>query len=400
MHCIDSIQTVGSDTVIIGWWFEPGKQIAECQFVDGKDRISLQGYGLASPDVATIHGDGANHCRFEFRVPKVEIYGHLALKLKTDGTRLIPISSREDIRDQVEVLVHYFSHGQYFGRFKLPEDALVKRVDISMGGLNDGEAYPVAAKDCSFDQKTTILSLNPKIRRGWEIDRINVFIHLKNGTLLTLVDISNHAREGMAPYQIVQRFFDWIDESQEPLSILELGSRARSGNTNRGQFSDRHHYTGVDLLEGENVNIVADVHSLSDYFKPDSIDGIFGISVFEHLAMPWKAAIELNRIMRMGARAMFLTHQTWPLHDKPFDFWRYSSESWHALFNQSTGFKLVEAAMGDEAHLTSTLQGSATLFPDDSVCYLASGVIVEKIGNTSLSWDVPVDEIYRGSYPH
>ena len=374
--------------------------MAKCEFVDGKDRISLEGYGKASPDVSIIHGEVASHCRFEFRVPKLKIYGHLAVKIKTGGTRLIPISSREDIQHQVEVMTHYFSHGQYFGRFKLPKDTIVKKVDISMGDLNDGDAYPVARKNCGFDQKTSILILNPKIRKGWEIDQINVFIHLKNGRLLTLVDISNHARERMAPYQIVRRYFDWIDESPEPLSVLELGSRARSGNTNRNQISNRHHYTGVDLCEGENVDIVADAHSLSDHFKPDSIDAVFAISVFEHLAMPWKAAIELNRIMRMGAIAMFLTHQTWPLHDEPFDFWRYSSESWHAIFNQSTGFKVVEAAMGDEAHITSTLQGSATLFPDDSVCYLASGVIVEKIGNTNLSWDVPVDEICRGSYPH
>jgi len=134
---------------------------------------------------------------------------------------------------------------------------------------------------------------------------MNVFIFLTIGTLLTLVDICQNARESMPVYQMVQRFFNWIDESEETRSVLELGSRARSGSTNRAHFSKKHRYTGVDFMDGENVDIVADAHSLSDHFKPDSIDAIFAISVFEHLAIPWKTAIEINHIMRVRGRAMF-----------------------------------------------------------------------------------------------
>jgi len=156
-----------------------------------------------------------------------------------------------------------------------------------------------------FDKRNSLLVLNLKIRQDWEFDRMNVFIFLTIGTLLTLVDICQNARESMPVYQMVQRFFNWIDESEETRSVLELGSRARSGSTNRAHFSKKHRYTGVDFMDGENVDIVADAHSLSDHFKPDSIDAIFAISVFEHLAIPWKTAIEINHIMRVRGRAMF-----------------------------------------------------------------------------------------------
>jgi hypothetical protein len=43
--------------------------------------------------------------------------------------------------------------------------------------------------------------------------------------------------------------------------LLELGSRARSGNVVEfGQVD----YTGVDIMAGPNVDIVADVHYLSE----------------------------------------------------------------------------------------------------------------------------------------
>ena len=96
---------------------------------------------------------------------------------------------------------------------------------------------------------------------------------------------------------------------------------------------------------------------------------------------------------------MFLTHQSWPLHDYPFDFWRFSEESWYAIFNQHSGFKVIDAAVGEEGRILSEIQTADTLFGSDSIAYLASSVLVEKIGDTDLSWDVPVDAVYQGKYP-
>ena len=96
---------------------------------------------------------------------------------------------------------------------------------------------------------------------------------------------------------------------------------------------------------------------------------------------------------------MFMTHHTWPLHDYPFDFWRYSEESWHAIFNKHTGFRVVDAALGEEGRVLPELQTFDTLFGLDSIGFLSSSVLVEKIGETELSWDVPTEDVYKGSYP-
>ena len=48
-------------------------------------------------------------------------------------------------------------------------------------------------------------------------------------------------------------------------------------------------YTGFDLYDGVNVEVVGDAHNLSQYFDKQ-YDLIFCSAVFEHFAMPWIVA--------------------------------------------------------------------------------------------------------------
>lgn len=86
-----------------------------------------------------------------------------------------------------------------------------------------------------------------------------------------------------------------------PGRFLEIGFRARSGIIRRQHIPETWHYIGADVLPGPNVDIVVDAHKLSSSIPRRSINGVMSLSVFEHLAMPWKAAIELNRVMVKGA---------------------------------------------------------------------------------------------------
>ena len=67
--------------------------------------------------------------------------------------------------------------------------------------------------------------------------------------------------------------------------------------------------------------------------------------------MPWKVAIELNRVMKTGGLVLIHTHQTIGMHDLPWDFWRYSDTSWHGLFNEYTGFEIVETSLSNWMHI-------------------------------------------------
>jgi hypothetical protein len=71
--------------------------------------------------------------------------------------------------------------------------------------------------------------------------------------------------------------------------MIEIGSRARSDNTYKHFFPNLKTYTGVDISEGPNADIVADAHTLSRHIS-EEFDLAFSFSVFEHLIMPWVAA--------------------------------------------------------------------------------------------------------------
>ncbi len=179
--------------------------------------------------------------------------------------------------------------------------------------------------------------------------------------------------------------------------LLELGSRARSGVVHRDRFlPPGWDYVGFDLLPGPNVDVVGDAHRLSARFGAE-FDGVASISVMEHLLMPWKVAVEVNRVLKPGGLALFATHQCWPLHDRPADFWRFSADAWPALFNRATGFEVVETAMGQPAHVVADLLHPAVAFGGAPAGFLSSVAVVRKIGDAVADW--PVEDAPQTRYP-
>jgi len=203
------------------------------------------------------------------------------------------------------------------------------------------------------------------------------------------------------PYHKI--FASFIEEANRRPGrrILEIGSRARSGNIYKGGFRDYGEYVGLDIIEGENVDVVGDIHQLSKYFDESSFDFVYSVSTFEHLAMPWKAVVEINKVMSTGGLMYIATHPTWPPHERPWDFWRFSEEGFQVLLNPVTGFEILECSSG--------LPCSIIPFGNDEPmkgmymhhAYLGISVIARKIGPSDgrLAWDVGVDEILATSYP-
>jgi hypothetical protein len=182
--------------------------------------------------------------------------------------------------------------------------------------------------------------------------------------------------------------------------ILEIGSRARSGNVHRDFIPDGMKYVGMDILDGPNVDVVADAHELSRHFAPETFDVAYSIAVFEHLLMPWKVTIELNKILKPGGFVFIATHQTFNLHEQPWDFWRFSDKAWHGLFNEFTGFEVVTAEMGERAYIVGSFLNGMTFKMDQSPAFLASTAICRKIGPCREDWHADLPSLVKSIYPH
>lgn len=182
--------------------------------------------------------------------------------------------------------------------------------------------------------------------------------------------------------------------------FLEVGSRARSGISRKELLTPAGwDYVGFDVLAGENVDVVGDAHELSSYFPPDHFDAIASFAVMEHILMPWKLAIEINKVLKLGAIGFFVTHQSYPLHDEPWDFWRYSDRAWESILNVATGFEIIEAKMKEPAFIVPKVVHAAVDSGERYVGYLSSVVVFRKIGPTALRWDVKVEDITPTHYP-
>jgi ubiquinone/menaquinone biosynthesis C-methylase UbiE len=101
--------------------------------------------------------------------------------------------------------------------------------------------------------------------------------------------------------------------NKKGMKVLEIGSRWVTGDYFKPYFSEAD-YVGFDFYPGKNVDVVGDAHKLSTYFKKDEkFDVIYSSAVFEHLAMPWLAALEISKLLKVGGlytlKHIFLLHR-------------------------------------------------------------------------------------------
>jgi len=228
--------------------------------------------------------------------------------------------------------------------------------------------------------------------------------HVENLLLSSVVRVCSWIegdRSETDPYHVIfRRFVDMVDAAG-PARVLEIGGRARSGNLVGSIFRPGTERVGLDILPGDGVDVVGDAHRLGELFEPESFDGVFSISVWEHLAMPWKVALEANRILKVGGLIHVSTHPAWPLHDRPWDFFRFSTDGFRMLFNETTGFEIVEASEGIPARILP-LGGSPDLRAvARQPAQMGVSVIARKTGapHEGLRWDADPQALMARAYP-
>jgi hypothetical protein len=183
-------------------------------------------------------------------------------------------------------------------------------------------------------------------------------------------------------------------------SMLEIGSRARSGTTYKDMFTGLTSYVGADVAAGPNVDVVVDAHTMSKAFN-QQFDYVFSISVFEHLIMPWVVACEINKLLKPGGYVFTQSHPAYPLHEEPWDFFRFSKNAWVGLFNPMTGFEVVETGYGIEAAIVPAAANDGPLQGmDKSPTYLLSACLARKVSESIVNWSADPSTIYDLNYTH
>ena len=197
---------------------------------------------------------------------------------------------------------------------------------------------------------------------------------------------------------MMPRFFKMLADLR-PGRLLEIGSRARTGTVLTANLPPGWTYTGLDIVEAPNVDVVCDAHRASDALPWNSFDAVISMVVFEHLLMPWKAAIEINRVLKVGALGLIMAPQTWPLHEEPCDYFRFSKHAWKSLFNRGTGFEIIDTAQSQRTYIVAQHLTAAANFGEMHTGALMSAVLFRKIADTTIDWRVEMADVSEDIYP-
>ena len=211
----------------------------------------------------------------------------------------------------------------------------------------------------------------------------------------TLRAIAEHAYH--PPCNLMQRFSE-LTQGDGFRRMLDIGGRARSGVLRADQFRSKEVLV-LDVVEDSGVDVVCDAHCMSRVLEPGSFDVVFSCSVFEHLVMPWKVAVEMNRVMRIGAIGLIVTHQTVGMHDMPWDYFRFSDSAWKGLFNSHTGFEILGTELGDIQYIIPHIYQDRYADVEKTGGYEFSAVLVQKTGVTDLDWPLKAGDVTSDMYP-
>jgi len=126
--------------------------------------------------------------------------------------------------------------------------------------------------------------------------------------------------------------------------VLELGTKRSipDRSTRRDAWiPNAGEYLGSDIEDGIDVDVVADVHRLTEVVGEKQFDVIISCSTFEHLKYPHLAAHQIMKALKIGGVLFIQTHQTCPLHAYPYDYFRFSREALAGLFGTKMGFRVI-----------------------------------------------------------
>ncbi len=110
-------------------------------------------------------------------------------------------------------------------------------------------------------------------------------------------------------------------------------------------------YVGVDRAGAlSHPDVEGDALSLP--FEDATFDGLMSTQVLEHVVDPRKALISMARVLKPGARLVLTAPGTWPAHEVPYDFTRFTRWGLETMFAEA-GF--VDVKIGVQGGTWATI---------------------------------------------
>jgi SAM-dependent methyltransferase len=115
-------------------------------------------------------------------------------------------------------------------------------------------------------------------------------------------------------------------------TIYEFGSLRVDGQEKiadlRPFFKDKK-FIGADMRHGSGVDVVLNLHKID--LPSNSVGTVIIMDTLEHVEYPHKAVEEAYRILKPNGVLIISSVMNFPIHDHPYDYWRFTPEAFKSL---------------------------------------------------------------------
>jgi ubiquinone/menaquinone biosynthesis C-methylase UbiE len=129
-------------------------------------------------------------------------------------------------------------------------------------------------------------------------------------------------------YKCAEDFYNKYCKHKNGFKVIDFGSKDFNGSL-KPIFNNTCYYTGIDMEEGKNVDVVCNNHSVP--FDNESFNVVLSSSCFEHDGMFWQTFLEMCRLTKKGGYIYIQAPANGPYHAYPHDCWRFYLDSWKSL---------------------------------------------------------------------
>ncbi|MFZ3091565.1 MAG: methyltransferase domain-containing protein [Nitrospirota bacterium] len=120
-------------------------------------------------------------------------------------------------------------------------------------------------------------------------------------------------------------------------SIYEFGSlqvHGQEGFADLRPLFPGKKYIGADMREGSGVDVVLNLHHIN--LSSESVGTVLILDTLENVEFPRKAIEEIYRILKPCGILIISSVMNFPIHDYPYDYWRFTPEAFKSLLKPFT----------------------------------------------------------------
>lgn len=146
----------------------------------------------------------------------------------------------------------------------------------------------------------------------------------------------------------IKEFVRIVVESVKILEpIYEFGSLqvpGQEGFADLRPIFEGKEYVGCDMREGAGVDRILNLHNID--LPAASAGTVLVLDTLEHVEFVRKAVEEVHRILKPNGILVISSVMKFPIHDHPYDYWRFTPEGFKSLL-KPFDFSFVDLA-GDQ----------------------------------------------------